>query len=65
MATLLKQDGGIDAAHIRDSCGGSPAHDAAENGHVTCLRLLLDAGLDPHLKDEVRVLCLHIKLLFT
>ena len=53
---LLRQEGGREAVRIRDVKGNSPAHDAAENGHANCLRLLVEAGLDIYEPDEVNTL---------
>lgn len=38
---------------VRDVNGSTPAHDAAENGHFKCLKLLYDAGLDLFEEDLV------------
>ena len=50
---LLAQEGAYEAVRYRDIRGGSPAHDAAQQGRLGCLRLLVEAGLDMHHKDEV------------
>ena len=39
--------------HKSDVFGSTAAHRAAENGHVICLKLLVDAGLNVHQPDEV------------
>ena len=50
---LLEEKSAKEVLEKRDSRGTTPAHDAAENGHVICLKLLIDAGLNVHQKDEV------------
>lgn len=51
---LLNREGWHEAVHLRDARGGSPAHDAAEQGRVACLQtLLINAKLDIHLRDNV------------
>ena len=50
---LLAQDGAYEAVRYRDIRGGSAAHDAAQHGRLSCLKLLIEAGLDLHQKDEV------------
>ena len=54
LGLLLSQRGSQEAVRICDVRGSTPAHDAAQNGHVTCLRLLVEFGLDIHQRDEVR-----------
>ena len=39
--------------NAKDITGSTPAHDAAENGHYKCLKLLYDAGLDMFAEDIV------------
>ncbi|XP_064594563.1 ankyrin repeat, PH and SEC7 domain containing protein secG-like [Liolophura sinensis] len=39
----------LDLVDVNDS---TPAHDAAEGGHVDCLKLLLDAGLELFTQDK-------------
>ena len=40
---LLSHDQSRDAVYIRDARGSSPLHDAAEQGQVRCLRLLVES----------------------
>ncbi len=41
-------------AHTRAQSGYTALIRATENGHVDCVRLLLDAGADKNAKDVVR-----------
>ncbi len=40
--------------HTRAQSGYTALIRAAENGHVDCARLMLDAGVDKNAKDKVR-----------
>uniref|UniRef100_A0A8C3YPM7 Espin like n=1 Tax=Catagonus wagneri TaxID=51154 RepID=A0A8C3YPM7_9CETA len=42
----------LGAPVMRDSWGGTPLHDAAENGQLECCQTLLSHGVDPTLRDE-------------
>jgi ankyrin repeat protein len=50
---LLSTRKGKKAVKVTDNEGGTPAHDAADNGQTDCLRLLVDNGADLHVKDKV------------
>ena len=50
---LLSKKASRDALCLVDSKGSSPAHDAAEYNHLGCLKMLLAAGLDVMLQDQV------------
>ena len=39
---------------VADVYDRTAAHDAAENGHVECLQLLVEAGVSLYLPDQVR-----------
>ena len=38
---------------VADMYDRTAAHDAAENGHVECLQLLVEAGVSLYLPDQV------------
>ncbi|ELW63548.1 Espin-like protein [Tupaia chinensis] len=42
----------MDAPIMRDSWGGTPLHDAAENGQLECCQTLVSHRVDPALRDE-------------
>lgn len=50
---LLARDGAYEAVRHRDSKGGSPAHDAAHQGRLSCLKMLVEAGLSLNQRDQV------------
>ena len=56
---LLSHDQSRDAVYIRDARGSSALHDAAEQGQVRCLRLLVEStggkGQLLHQANEVRM----------
>ena len=56
---LLSHDQSRDAVYIRDARGSSALHDAAEQGQVRCLRLLVESTGGKrqllHQANEVRV----------
>ena len=58
----MAQIGANEAARLCDIRGSSPAHDAAENGYLACLKLLVEAGNDIHLRDEVLAETAHLFL---
>ena len=41
---LLDNDPSGTGVKVTDEMGGTPAHDAADNGELECLRLLVDKG---------------------
>ena len=53
MAYLLKLSCAHDIVRMRDGRGNSAAHDAAGQGHMDCLKLLVDEGLEVTLRDVV------------
>ena len=50
---LLSRDKLRHIVYTRDVRGCTAAHDAAENKHPVCLKLLAEAGLNIHQKNEV------------
>ena len=42
-----------DLLRVSDAYDRTPAHDAAEHGHVICLKLLMEAGMSLYLPDKV------------
>ncbi|KAI6654787.1 Espin-like [Oopsacas minuta] len=52
---ILGADKSAKLLHTRDVESGTPAHDAAENGHVNVLRMLVAAGADINAVDKTKV----------
>lgn len=52
---MLKQPKINEVLMTTDSCDSSPAHDAAANGHLECLRSLVEARMDIHVPDQASV----------
>lgn len=50
---LLECPEGRELVGLADMFDRTPAHDAAEKGHVECLQLLMEAGVSLYLPDQV------------